>query len=81
MLKFDCFGSTAKSTVKQGTYNPFWAETVVMKSINMQDLFTTSLTKGLVVEAFDFIDDNNDQFIGSFLIKLNNKNRIKFKPS
>lgn len=47
----------------------------------MQQLFTTNITKGLVVEAFDYIDDKHDQFIGSFLIKLNSKSLIKYKPS
>lgn len=79
MLKFNCFGATAQSSHKMGTFNPFWTETVSISNFNMQDLFTTNLTKGLVVEAFDYIDDSHDQFIGSFLIKINSNNKMKYK--
>lgn len=81
MLKFNCFGNTTESTAKTGTFNPFWAETIHMRNVNMQDIFVTNLTKGLVVEAFDYIDDSHDQFIGSFLIQINSKNLIKYRPT
>ena len=72
----------AQSSYKEGTYNPFWSEAVHMENINMQDLIMTNITKGLVVEAFDHVNGGSkDQFIGSFLIKLNTKNLIKYKPS
>jgi hypothetical protein len=42
----------------------------------MQDLFATSITKAVVVEAFDSVDQGSkDQFIGSFYIELNNSSR------
>ena len=82
ILKFNCFGTKAASTPKVGTYNPFWSESVHIEDINMQDLFTTNITKGVVVEAFDYIDGKSkDQFIGSFLIKVNSKNIIHYKPN
>ena len=81
MLKFNCFGATAKSSPKIGTFNPFWAEPVHIPSVNMQDLFATNLAKGLVVEAFDYIDEKRDQFIGSFLIPISSKNLAKYKPT
>ena len=81
MLKFNCFGATTQSSPKTGTFNPFWTETIALPNINMQDIFTTNLTKGLVVEAFDYIDETHDQFIGSFLIKINSKNLLKYRPS
>jgi len=82
VLKFNCFGSKRNSTPKEGTYNPFWAENVLIDNINMQDLFVTNITKGVVVEAFDHVDgDKKDQFIGSFLIKINRSNLITYKPN
>ena len=54
---------------------------VVMDRVHMQDLFTTNITKGLVVEAFDHVNGSDkDQFIGSFLIKVNTKNKVSYKP-
>ena len=81
ILKFNCFGSTAESSPKKGTYNPFWAETVTIENIWMQDLFTTNITKGVVVEAFNHGPKGKDQFIGSFLIKVNSKNLTTFRPN
>ena len=46
----------------------------------MQDLLTTNITKGVVVEAFNH-GKGKDQFIGSFLIKLSSKNLTTFKPN
>jgi hypothetical protein len=46
----------------------------------MQDIFYTSITKAVVVEAFDSVDQGSkDQFIGSFYIELNNSFRQVFK--
>ena len=49
--------------------------------IFMQDVFTTNITKGVVVEAFDKCDRGRDQFIGSFLIKINSSSLTMFKPN
>ena len=80
VLKFNCFGATAESKEKKGTYNPFWADTVSIGDIFMQDIFTTNITKGVVVEAFNRSGKGKDQFIGSFLIKVNSKGLTHFKP-
>lgn len=81
-MKFNCFGKQVKSTPKIGTFNPFWGEDVHMESINMQDIFNTNISKGVVCEAFDHYgndpttnNDKKDQFIGSFLIELSSNFR------
>ena len=81
ILKFNCFGSTNETSPKKGTYNPFWAETVQVSDIWMQDLFLNNITKGVVVEAFNHSGKGKEQFIGSFLIKLNSKSLTNFKPN
>ena len=57
---------------------------VKIDNIVMQDVFSTNITKGVVVEVFDHVDNlllggNKDQFIGSFLIKVNTANKINYK--
>ena len=84
VLKFNCFGEKKESEPVKGggTYNPFWAQMVKMEDLHLQDVFTTNITKGVVVEAFDHVDGKSkDQFIGSFLIRVNTSNLVDFKPT
>lgn len=40
--------------------------------VAIQDVFDNELTKGVVCEAYDHEKSGNHQYIGSFLIELNN---------
>lgn len=47
--------------------------------VSLQDVFTTNITKGIVCQAFDHEESGNHQYIGSFLITLNNQLNTKMK--
>lgn len=51
-IKFNCSGVDKSSKVIKGSFNPFW-EDVKALDVQVQDIFTTNITKGIVCEAFD----------------------------
>lgn len=51
-LSFNCAGVKRNSDVKEGSFNPFWEQTIEM-DLQIQDLISTNITKGIVCEAFD----------------------------
>ena len=48
-----------------------WQE-IIQMPVAIQDVFDNELTKGVVCEAYDHEKSGNHQYIGSFLIELNN---------
>lgn len=80
-IKFNCYGIDGSSKPVPGSFNPFWQETVSL-NVQLQDIFTTNITKGIVCEAFDHEESGKHQYIGSFLIELNSSliNTMKAVP-
>jgi len=48
VIKFNCFGSTAASKVKERSFNPIWGQDLHMSPVSMQDIFATNITKAIV---------------------------------
>jgi Ca2+-dependent lipid-binding protein len=70
-IRFNCEGVSKESKPIEGSFNPMWQE-IIQMPVKIQDVFDNELTKGVVCEAYDHEKSGKHQYIGSFLIELNN---------